>query len=200
MTFPHFNRRLHLYLGLCLLPWFLMYGASSIPFAHGQFFEARDKAKGLPLYTTRVDTKYAIDVPATGDLRPVGARIVRDFGLQNSNFGAYRQGPDQLNVYVYRFLRSTQVRYYPKDQHIIVEDRRFRFDQFLTGMHARGGFEQEGFLPKAWGVLVDLSCLGMLLWILSGLYMWWTLPAIRGWGWLAFLGGIGSYLLFMWKL
>ena len=42
MTFPHFNRRLHLYLGLCLLPWFLMYGASSIPFAHGQFFEARN--------------------------------------------------------------------------------------------------------------------------------------------------------------
>ena len=35
-----------------------MYGASSIPFAHGQYFEALDKAKGLPLWTTRVDQKY----------------------------------------------------------------------------------------------------------------------------------------------
>jgi hypothetical protein len=199
MTFPQLNRRLHLYFGLALLPWFLMYGASSIPFAHNQFFEERDKAKGIPLWTTRVDQKYAIDVPAAGELRPIGARIMQDFGL-TGNFGAYRQGPDQLNVYVFRFLHSTQVRYYIKEQRIVVEDRRFRFDQFLTGMHARGGFEQESFLADAWGVMVDLSCFGMLLWILSGLYMWWSLPQIRSWGWLAFLGGIASYVLFMVKL
>jgi hypothetical protein len=199
MTFPHFNRRLHLYLGLTLLPWFLMYGASSVPFAHSQYFEARDKAKGLPLWTTRLDQKYTIEVPAAGELRPTGARVMRDLGLTGS-FGAYRQGPDQLNVYVYRFLHSTQVKYYIPQQRITVEDRRFRFDQFLTGMHGRGGFEQEGFLEKAWGVAVDLSCLGMLLWILSGVYMWWSLPGLRGWGWLAFLGGIGSYVLFMARL
>jgi len=199
MTFPHFNRRLHLYLGLTLLPWFLMYGASSVPFAHNQYFETRDKAKGLPLWTTRLDEKYAIEVPATGELRTTGARIMKDLGLKGS-FGAYRQSPDQLSVYVYRFLRSTQVKYYIAEQRITVEDRRFRFDQFLTGMHARGGFEQEGFLEKAWGVAVDLSCLGMLLWIVSGVYMWWSLPGLRGWGWLAFLGGIGSYVLFMAKL
>ena len=64
----------------------------------------------------------------------------------------------------------------------------------------RGGFEQEGFLEKAWGVAVDLSCVGMLLWIVSGIYMWWSLPGLRAWGWLAFLGGIGSYALFMAKL
>ena len=199
MTFPQFNRRLHLYLGLSLLPWFLMYGASSVPFAHNQVFEAIDKAKGLPLWTMRVDRKYAIDVPSSGELRPVGARIVKDLGLIGS-FGAYRQSPDQLNVYVYRFLHATQVKYYIAEQRITVEDRRFRFDQFLTGMHARGGFEQDGVLNKAWGVVVDLCCLGMLLWIFSGVYMWWSLPGLRSWGWLAFLGGIGSYLLFMARL
>jgi len=186
-------------LGLTLLPWFLMYGASSVPFAHNQYFEARDKAKGLPLWTTRLDKPYTIDVPATGELRPTGARMMQDLGLTGS-FGAYRQSPDQLNVYVYRFLRSTQVKYYIRQQRITVEDRRFRFDQFLTGMHARGGFEQESFLDKAWGVAVDLSCLGMLLWIFSGVYMWWSLPGLRGWGWVAFLGGIGSYALFMARL
>jgi hypothetical protein len=199
MTFPHFNRRLHLYLGLALLPWFLMYGASSIPFAHNQYFEQRDKAKGLPLWTVRMDRKYTIDVPSGGELRPVGARIVKDLGLTGS-FGAYRQSPDLLNVYVYSFLHSTQVKYYITEQRITVEDRRFRFDQFLTGMHARGGFEQEGFLDKAWGVIVDIACLGMLLWIVSGVYMWWSLPGLRSWGWLAFLGGIASYALFMAKL
>ena len=53
MTFSHFNRRLHLYLGLALLPWFFMYAISSVPFAHNQFFEQRDAARGLPLWTLR---------------------------------------------------------------------------------------------------------------------------------------------------
>src|SRR5437867_12978648 len=88
MTFPHFNRRLHLYLGLTLLPWFLMYGASSVPFAHSQYFETRDKATGLPLWTTRLDEKYAIEVPAGGELRTTGARIMKDLGLKGS-VGAY---------------------------------------------------------------------------------------------------------------
>ena len=48
MTFSHANRRLHLYLALGLLPWLLMYGASSLPFAHGQFFEALDARLCLP--------------------------------------------------------------------------------------------------------------------------------------------------------
>ena len=34
MTFAQLNRRTHLYLGLALLPWFFMYGISSLPFAH----------------------------------------------------------------------------------------------------------------------------------------------------------------------
>ena len=28
MTFSHLNRRVHLYLGLTLVPWFVMYGLS----------------------------------------------------------------------------------------------------------------------------------------------------------------------------
>jgi hypothetical protein len=199
MTFPHFNRRLHLYLGLTLVPWFVMYGVSSIPFAHNQFFEARDKAKGLPLWTTRLEQKYSIDIPANGELRPVAARVVKDFGLDGA-YGAYRQGPDQINVFVHSFRHVTQARYLIAEQKIVVEDRRFRLDQFLTGMHGRGGFEQEGILNTAWGAMVDVACFGMLLWVLTGLYMWWSLPGLRKWGWVAFLGGVCSFALFMMKL
>ena len=199
MTFPHFNRRLHLYLALTLLPWFLMYGISSFAFAHGDYFEQRDKAKGLPLWTTRFERSYSIEVPDTGDLRPVGERIMRDNGLTGS-FGTYRESANQIDVYIYTFLHSTQVKYRINEKKLIVEDRRFRFDHFLTGMHGRGGFEQASLLDKLWGVLVDLVCLGMILWIATGLYMWWTVPRVRAWGWLALLGGIASFALFLSKL
>ena len=201
MTFPHFNRRLHLYLGLALLPWFFMYGISSVPFAHNQFFERRDAARGLPLWTLRSERQLDLDVPEDPDaLRALGSRLLREAGIEGTNFGVYRQSENQVNVYSYSFWKSTQLKYFIDRRRLTVEDRRFRWDHFLTGMHARGGFEQEGFLQDSWSVVVDLVCLGIVLWIASGLYMWWHVPGHRRWGWAAILGGAASFFLFTMNL
>ena len=77
MTFAHINRRVHLYLGLGLLPWFFMYGVSSLPFAHNQFFEQRDRAKGLPLWTLRSERSVDVPIPEDAkDLRRFGALLL----------------------------------------------------------------------------------------------------------------------------
>jgi len=202
VTFSQFNRRLHLYLALSLLPWFFMYGISSIPFAHNQFFEARDAAKRLPLWTLRSEHNLDVRVPEDpAELRSLGAALLEETGIQGTSFGAYRQSPTQVNVYSYSFWKSTQLKYFVDQKKLTVEeDRRFRWDHFLTGMHARGGFEQEGFLQVSWSVVVDLVCLGMIAWIASGLYMWWGLPGHRRWGWLAILAGTASFLVFTMRL
>ena len=144
MTFTHFNRRLHLYLGLALLPWLFMYGISSIPFAHGEYFQRRDAAKGLPLWTLR--STHTVDAAIPEDphqLRAFGAALLREAGITADTYGAYQQTSTQVNVYVYSFRSSTQLKYFADQKRLTVEDRRFRWDQFLTGMHGRGGFEQE---------------------------------------------------------
>jgi hypothetical protein len=113
VTYSHLNRRLHLYLGLALLPWFFMYGISSVPFAHNQFFERRDAAKGLPLWTLRAE--HSIDLPVPDDaagLRALGAMLLQRSGVDVSSFGAYRQSPTQINVYAYSFWKSTQLKYF----------------------------------------------------------------------------------------
>ena len=201
MTFSHFNRRVHLYVGLALLPWFLMYGISSVPFTHNQFFERRDAAKGVPMWTLR--SEHVVDPPIPQDpaeLRDFGRTLLQQAGVDASTFGAYRQTPTQVNVYVYSFWHSTQLKYFADQKRLTVEDRRFRWDQFLTGMHARGGFEQDGLLDRSWSVVVDLVCLAIVLWIASGLYMWWGLPASRSWGWLAIAAGTVSFMLFTLRL
>jgi len=196
MTFSHFNRRLHLYLGLSLLPWFFMYGLSSVPFAHNEFFDRRDATKG-PLWTLRSERTVELSVPEDpGALRSVGAALLEAAGIEGTAFGAYRESPTQINVYSYSFWTATQLKYFVDQKKLTVEDRRFRWDHFLTGMHARGGFEQEGFLQTSWSVVVDVVCLGMIVWIASGLYMWWTLPGHRRWGWVAILGGAVSFVVF----
>ena len=77
MTYSHLNRRVHLYLGLALLPWFLMYGVSSVVFAHTSFFERRDAAGGLPLWTLRLERSLDVDVPDDpGQLRHMGKTLL----------------------------------------------------------------------------------------------------------------------------
>jgi hypothetical protein len=202
MTFSFFNRQLHLYLALALLPWFLMYGASSVPFAHNAFFNELDAKKGLPTWKLRYE--HALDVPLPesdpASLRRFGRLLLDDGGIQTSTYGVYRQSPTQINVYAYSFWRSTQLLYFTDRKRVRAEDRRFRFDQFLTGMHARGGFDQEGLLVRSWSVMVDLVQLGILVWIATGLVMWWELRGHRRWGFVAIAAGAVSFALFAWRL
>ena len=198
MRLFHLNRRVHLYLGLTLAPWFLMYGVSSIPFSHAPYFDRRDEARGLPGWTTRFERDYEIAIPPGDNLREVGERIVKDCGLEGA-FGTYRQNPNQVNVYVYSFWKSTQVKYFISERKLRVEDSRFRWDHFLTGMHARGGFQQGG-LYNLWSLVVDVVCVGMLLWVATGLVMWWRLQRSRLWGWLALAGGTLTFGLFLLSL
>ncbi len=203
MTFGHLNRRVHLYLGLSLLPWFLLYGVSSIPFAHGAYFDARDRATGLPLWTLRMERVVEVPVPEGDDpdgLRAFAARLLADAGISGTAFGAYRQSPTRIDVYSYSFWASTQLKYFVDEKKLRVEDRRFRWDHFLTGMHARGGFDQEGLLQDSWSVIVDLVSLGMIVWVASGLFMWWGIPGHRRWGLFAILAGATSFLLFTARL
>ena len=126
MTFAHVNRRTHLYLGLALLPWFLMYGVSSIPFAHSPVFDRRDAAKGLPLWTLRATHTVDLAVPeAPEELRALGAALLRQAGVSAGSFGVYRQSPTQVNVYAYSFRHSTQLKYFADEKRMTVEDRRF---------------------------------------------------------------------------
>lgn len=198
MTFSHLNRRTHLYLGLFLTPWVLMYAVSSIPFSHNSYFEERDRKAGLPLWTKTYEGPYDLgSIPESGSLKALGARIAHDFHMPDASYGVYRQGPNQLNIYVHTFWKSTQFKYFINEQRLTAEDRRFRWDHFLTGMHARGGYEDVRIFPIAWAVLIDVVCLGFLIWIGSGLYMWWCLPGLRKWGWVAILGGAASFVFFL---
>jgi hypothetical protein len=67
-------------------------------------------------------------------------------------------------------------------------------------MHFRGGFQQPTLLNDLWAVLVDVVCAGILVWIGSGLVMWWRLTRLRVSGAIAMLGGIASFLAFIWRL
>jgi len=169
-----------------------------VVFSHNRYFDERDRARNLPQWTRISERPYDAPVPDV-DLRPLGARIMQDAGLRKA-FGVYRPNPEQINVYVFDFRNQTHLIYYPSRKLLAVEEKRFRFEHFLTGLHARGGFEQDGWLQDSWGVIVDIVCVGFLVWVASGLIMWWQLKGHRTWGYVALGSGVAAFALFLTRL
>jgi hypothetical protein len=198
MTLNLFTRRLHLYLGMFLLPWFFLYGLSSIPFSHPRYFQELYN-DGVPLWSELFERPYELPIPLDSDLRVIGRRILDDNQLGGA-FGASRPKPGEISLYVYDFRSAKRVVYLPEEKRIRAEKRRFRWDHFMTGFHARGGFGLGSWLHDAWAVVVDIVCVGFLLWIASGVYMWWLLPRQRFWGFLALGGGAGLFVMFLMTL
>lgn len=195
MTFEKINRRTHLYLATFLLPWFFMYGVSSILFSHHNWKLYED---GVPDWSQVFEREYHRAIPAGADSREIGAQILRDSGLEwKKSWGAYSPNEREVVVYMYDFWSSMRLTYFTKQDRLLAEKKRFRWDHFLTGLHARGEFEQDLFLADAWAVVVDIVMAAILLWITTGFIMFWQLPQARFWGLLALGSGLVSMVSFL---
>jgi hypothetical protein len=45
-----------------------------------------------------------------------------------------------------------------------------------------------------WPIFVDLFCVTLLIWIITGLILWWKVRESRRWGWVTILGGFATIL------
>ncbi len=194
MTFTHANRRVHLYLALALLPWFFIYGFSSIYFTHGRTFNEWFTAE-QPVWTTRVEKSVDLNIPTDGDLRSLGKQILSDLDLSGPFY--IRRRDFGFQIYRVTFRHHVRITYQTASQSLKVEDKRFTWDHFFTTLHARGGFQEGELLHNTWSLIVDIVCVSILLWVASGLAMWWQLTAQRKWGLLALSGGIVTFITFL---
>lgn len=191
VSFDQINRRLHLYLALFFLPWFFVYGASSLVFSHGAWFN-----KG-PATDVLFDREYQLEpVGPEADLHLLGDEIQHDSGLEG-HFAVFRTPEGLIRMYGATFLRATQITYDPRRHRLSAEQTKFRISGLLTRLHTRGGFEQPGLLRHAWSVIVDVVQLSIIFWIVSGLYMWWKLRRHRAWGFLALIAGVALFAVFL---
>jgi hypothetical protein len=185
MTFAHFVRRAHLYTGLFLLPWVIMFGVSTMPINH--------QAPEPPNWTPIGEHTFDAPVPAAEDnLRPLGRQMMNAAGIEGG-YWVYRVSPRQVQVGHPDFLAPVRMNYFPEEKRLVVERRPFSLRPFLSGMHTRGGYDMGGFGDSLWAVFVDAVCVGLILWIASGIYMWWGLPSTRRWGWLALGAGAACF-------
>ena len=194
-SFDRINRRTHLYSGLFLLPWLLMYGVSSFLVIHQSWF----RSEKAPAWELLFEKEYRRPVSDKEDLRTSAQAILKDCNLEGA-FWANQPNPDTLRIDRFSFWGSTRLTFSLKEQRLKAERQRVRLPQAVIRMHFRGGYLQPTIWDKLWGLIVDVTCLGVLIWVGSGLYMWWRLARLRLWGAAAIAGGICSFLLLIWRL
>jgi hypothetical protein len=181
MTFPHLVRRVHLYTGLFLLPWIIMFGVSTIPINH--------ESPGAEARTRIGEHPFDAPIPEQQEnLRPLGRQMMTAAGLEGG-YWVYRVNPGQVQAGHPEFLSPVRLNYFAQEKRLVVERRPFNWRGFLSGMHTRGGYDMGGFWDSVWAFFVDLVCVGLLLWMATGIYMWWGLRSTRVWGWTALAAG-----------
>ena len=62
----------------------------------------------------------------------------------------------------------------------------------LIRLHFRVGYGAAGPLVLVWPVIVDLFCITMLIWIITGLILWWKVRDSRRLGWVTILAGFAT--------
>jgi hypothetical protein len=200
VNFDKLNRRTHLYLGLFLMPWLLMYGASSFIIIHQSWFGGKNPLAPEPLFERPYSRPVTAHGPNNGpELRAAAQEVLKDCNLEGA-FWVDQPDSNTLHIARFSFRDSISLTYSMKDQKLKAERQPMRPSQVAVRLHFRGGYLQPDLGNKLWGLMVDLVCVGILGWVASGLIMWWRLPRLRAWGTMAVGGGIVSFLLLVWTL
>lgn len=189
-------RRIHMYLGLFLAPWMVMYAVSTIAMNHRAWFHRL--YRGAPVvWQKEAEHSWHGPAPAGLPARAIAARILEELGWE----GAHSvQGPDAggaITIVRSAALVPRRIRYLPGEDKLVIEKQVFRTPVFLERMHRRRGYEQTHLRDDLWALSVDAVVVAMVFWALSGLWMWWEMRPARTWGLLCVSLGAGLFALFL---
>ncbi|HXW05732.1 MAG TPA: PepSY-associated TM helix domain-containing protein [Vicinamibacterales bacterium] len=188
-------RRTHMYLALSLFPWMLMYALSTLVMNHRAMFTARF-GEGPPPFDREREVPYRGSFADPGNPRAVAREILASLRLE----GAYTVAKGRDGALVINrndLIAPRRLTYSPAAQTVTVERMRYRANAFLERFHRRRGYATGYALDTAWAVTVDLVIVAMLVWVLSGLWMWWEMKVTRRLGALALVGGTGLFLMYL---
>jgi len=188
-------RRVHMYLGLFLVPWMFMYAASTLVMNHREFVRSFYSTE-TPAMVRERELDFSRTFPADATREHIAQLILSDLGLEGAHRVSGGNGKplviDRQHAFVPR-----RITWDPGTRKIVIEKQEFRSATFLERMHRRRGYQHPYALEDTWAFSVDLAVVTMVFWSLSGLWLWWELRPTRLWG--AVCGGLGmaTFVLFL---
>lgn len=191
-------RRLHLYAALLLSPWLLMYGISTLVMNHRAFF-AEKHGRGAPPYVLERELTYAASFKPDASAREMARHLLASLDLDGAHTVTRR--PDGTLVILRQSLVTPRrITYRPAEQKLVIESMEPRANALLERFHRRRGYGTGYLLDTVWAVTVDAVILAIVVWVGSGLWMWWGMKPSRLPGLIALLGGTALFTLFVFRI
>lgn len=189
-------RRTHLYLALFLTPWMIIYALSGLVLNHGE--TVRGFYGGKYNDFEKVEERaYAAAFSADADTRLIGAQILADLGLAGSFNIQGGATPARLVINRGGPFVAHRITYFRTENRLLVEKQTLNAPMVVNRLHFRSGYDQPFLASKLWAAVVDLAIVGMVFWVVSGIWMWWEVKPARGWGAVCALVGIGTFGLLL---
>lgn len=187
-------RRTHMYLALFLFPWMLMYALSTAAMNHRAFFTKMYGAP--PAYEREREFVYDGVFPDDAALRSISEQVLAAAGLDGAH-GVSRRKDGAIVITRNDLLTPRRLTYLPADRTVLVERLPHRSNALLERFHRRRGYATGYALDTVWAFSVDLVIVAIVLWVLSGLWMWWEMKATRPLGALAVAGSAGLFAFYL---
>lgn len=189
-------RQVHLYLALVLAPWVLMYGLSTGVMNHR--VQLRE-VYGGPLPAPVFEREAALEIAAAegASAKEVGGQVLAALGLEGAYNANRRQSDGALVINRLDPIVPRRVTVVPGSGKAVIEKIPWDSRAYLERMHRRRGYQHDYWLEDAWALSVDVFIAAVLLWAVSGLWMWWEMKKTRGWGWLTLAAGFALFVVFL---
>lgn len=166
-------RSLHLYTGLFLLPWILIYGTSAFCLNHNQWIRDTFNIKP-PHWETVREVEFVPDDTFPDEPAEQANVILKRLDLDGAHNIIGRPNPDRMVINRVCATGNYRITWRRPGSLITVEKQKsFSLYRLIHFLHFRGGYFQPYFVNIAWAVIVDAVSVSMWLWALSGVYLWW---------------------------
>ncbi|MEO8595471.1 MAG: hypothetical protein ABI759_19280 [Candidatus Solibacter sp.] len=175
--FSTWNRKAHYYLGLYFLFFLWLFSLSGLLLNHSswafaQFFPNRKISK----------IEGPIQFPLSGSDLDKARAVMRQFGIEGEiGWGATRDAAARLEFNVTRPGRVYQVQTDLKENRATVTLNEYNAWGVLRGMHTFVGVSpddprnrRDWILTTIWAMSMDAVAAGVLVLVLSGVYLWWN--------------------------
>jgi hypothetical protein len=175
-------RRIHLFTGLILLVFVLMYFLSGYIIIHANWFGGRE-----PRTSTQSQT-LAVSAPASDtDLVAV---LQRDLGLRGQPSAPEHRNDGSIRVNFVRPGTTFQASIAPGGKEVAITRKDFGFAGIANGMHRLRGYHG-GWMYSAWSALYDLASLALIVFGVTGVILWYQSTSRHLSGWLCLGASFG---------
>ena len=188
-------RRSHMYVALFLSPWLLMYALSTLVMNHREYFVEKYGRGPVPFQRERELTYAGSFTPETAP-RDIARQILHSLDLDGAH-GVNRRPDGTIVINRNDLVSPRRITYTPADQKLVIEKMEPRANAFLERFHRRRGYATGYALDTAWAVSVDVVIAATVIWVLSGLWMWWEMKGTRRLGAVAALGGAALFAFYV---